>query len=151
DFLKLVGAGAVAVAGLPVMAGPFSDGDFAKLIPADKKLAPEWVKSLFERGQRTFYTGAALDKIGMPVGGICAGQLYLGGDGKLWHWDIFNHYMGTGDAHYAHPPVPSSPLDQGFALKIKTGAKTILRTLDHAGLKDIHFCGEYPIGFVEYR
>ena len=53
----------------------------------------------------------------MPVGGICAGQLYLGGDGKLWHWDIFNRHVGTGAEHYANPLKPPSPLDQGFALR----------------------------------
>ena len=60
----------------------------------------------------------------MPIGGLCAGQLYLGGDGKLWHWDIFNRPMGTGDGNYAHPPTPSSPLEQGFALEITAGGKT---------------------------
>ena len=32
---------------LPVMAGPFTREDFDKLVPAGKKLSPEWVKSLF--------------------------------------------------------------------------------------------------------
>src|SRR5512141_3454406 len=83
DFLRVAGAEAMAlvVAGrLPAMAGPFQQSDFERLVPADKKLRPEWVKSLFERGERTVYRGADLEKIGMPIGGICAGQLYLGGD-----------------------------------------------------------------------
>ena len=50
----------------------------------------------------------------MPVGGISAGQLYLGGDGKLWHWDIFNQIVGTGDAHYANPPKPLFSLGAGI-------------------------------------
>ena len=52
DFLKLVGAGA-ALAFHPwqfSMAGPFTRADFDKLVPADKKLTPEWVKSLTARG-----------------------------------------------------------------------------------------------------
>ena len=81
DFLKLVGAGATAALAFHpwqfAMAGPFSRADFDKLVPADKKLTPEWVRSLTARGEREVYRGADLAKIGMPVGGICAGQLYL--------------------------------------------------------------------------
>ena len=106
------------------MAGPFTRADFDKLVPADKKLTPEWVKSLTARGEREVYRGADLAKIGMPVGGICAGQLYLGGDGKLWHWDLFNTRIGTGAEHYAKPLEPTSPLEQGFALRIVSGDKS---------------------------
>jgi non-lysosomal glucosylceramidase len=152
EFIKVVGAGMVALAaGRPVMAGPFEASDFAKLIPADEKLDPEWVKSLFARGMPTIYRGAELEKIGMPVGGICAGQLYLGGDGRLWLWDIFNTPRATGDAHYAKPMEPSSPLDQGFAIRVSSAGRTITRALDHTGFSDITFRGEYPIGYVEYR
>ncbi len=140
------GHGRESGAGLPVMAGPFEAADFEKLVPADKKLDPAWVRSLFARGAPTVYRGAELEKIGMPVGGICAGQLYLGGDGKLWHWDIFNQQIATGDAHYAHPPKPDSPLEQGFALRIATAGKNRFRPLDHTGFSQITFCGEYPIG-----
>ena len=78
------------------MAGPFTRADFDQLVPAHKKLSPEWVASLTARGQRTTYRGTELEKIGMPVGGLCAGQLYLGGDGRLWHWDLFNEHAATG-------------------------------------------------------
>ncbi len=137
--------------GLRFMAGPFRQSDFEKLIPADKKLSPEWVKSLTARGERKVYRGAEIEKIGMPVGGIGSGQLYLGGDGKLWHWDLFNRHIGTGDGHYRNPMKPSSPLDQGFALRVRSGDKAVVRTLDRSGFADVHFCGEYPIAFVEYR
>ncbi len=153
DFLKLtsLAAAGALVPGLSVMAGPFESSEFEKLVPADKKLDPAWVKSLFERGTRTTYRAGELEKIGMPVGGICTGQLYLGGDGKLWHWEIFNRVVGTGDGNYAHPPKASSPLDQGFALQLSAGGKTQVRALDHTGWQDISFIGEYPIGYVAYR
>jgi hypothetical protein len=153
DFLKTVALGTAAslAPGLPIMAGPFEAADFEKLVPADKKLDPAWVRSLFARGTPTVYRGAELEKIGMPIGGICAGQLYLGGDGKLWHWDIFNQSIGTGDAHYAHPPKPDWPLDQGFALRISTTGKHQFRPLDHMGFSQITFCGQYPLARVEYR
>ena len=58
----------------------------------DKKLDPQWVKSLYNRGLVTQYLKSKneLQYIGMPVGGINTGTLYLGGDGRLWLWDIFN-------------------------------------------------------------
>src|SRR5579862_9595571 len=91
----LAAAGMMALGLRPrnAIAGPFSDSDFYDFpIPADKKLDPEWVKSLYARDEPTVYTCLKneLGFIGMPIGGICAGQLYLGGDGRLWHWDIFN-------------------------------------------------------------
>jgi non-lysosomal glucosylceramidase len=155
-FLQVLGAGAVAIgARMPVMAGPFDADDyatrFAAWVPADKKLSPEWVKSLSARGEPAVYHGEELRFIGMPVGGLCAGQLYLGGDGKLWHWDIFNQHIGTGDSHYAHPPVPDEPLEQAFAIRISTGGKTQTRALDRRGFSDVRFRGEFPIARVEYH
>jgi uncharacterized protein (DUF608 family) len=157
EFLQAVGLGGVALAaGLPAVAGPFTAADFDKLVPSDKKLRPDWLRSLTERGEPAVYRGAESNHIGMPVGGICAGQLYLGGDGRLWHWDIFNlpqpgnFGIGSGP-NYANPPAPASPLEQGLALKVTAGGAAHVCPLDRRGFKDIAFRGEYPIGLVEYR
>jgi len=148
DLLRLTGAGAMALgfSTWRAMAGPFQASDFERLVPADKRLSAEWVKSLFERGEPARHTGRELAWIGMPVGGACAGQLYLGGDGRLWHWDIFNQHIGTGAAHYAEPMAAVAPLDQGFAIRVNGE----LRALDARGFHDIRFRGEYPIARVEY-
>ena len=157
-FLAGLGLGAAGafVAGLPAVAGPFESAEFERLVPADKKLAPDWIRSLFARGEPTVYRGAELEHIGMPVGGLCAGQLYLGGDGKLWLWDVFNQPpppdFGSGAGpFYAHPLPPKSPISQGFALRIRTQDRTEVRPLDRAGFKEITFRGQYPMGFVEYQ
>jgi non-lysosomal glucosylceramidase len=152
EFLKAIGLGAGVLATQPwqAMAGPFTREDFDQLVPNDKKLQPDWVKSLTERGERTVYRGADLEKIGMPIGGICAGQLYLGGDGKLWHWDIFNQRISTGAEHYAKPLAASSLFEQGFGIQILGGAPSQFRPLDRAHWRDVAFIGEYPIGYVEY-
>ena len=92
EFLKRasLAAGVLAFQPWRTMAGPFTREDFDHLVPADKKLSPDWVKSLFARGTPEVLRGSELRFVGMPIGGIGAGQLYLGGDGRLWHWDIFN-------------------------------------------------------------
>lgn len=170
DFLKISGLtlAASALNRMPAMAGPFAPSDFEKLIPADKKLRPEWVRSLFERGERTVYrkSRGELRHIGMPIGGICCGTLYLGGDGRLWLWDIFNrnqngilprqvpwdgfgeqHAIDTGSgANYVAPPGQESPLEQGFAIRIDG----VSRPLDARGRHEIEFIGEYPLGIVRY-
>ncbi len=95
----------------------------------------------------TVYRGDELKYIGMPVGGICAGQLYLGGDGRLWCWDIFNQAVKTGDGHYAKPPEAVSSIEQAFSLTI--GDKTV--PLDKSGFSDVSFLGQYPVGTVTYK
>ncbi|MGS2722304.1 GH116 family glycosyl-hydrolase [Porticoccus sp. GXU_MW_L64] len=131
--------------------------EFTQMIPADKALSPEWVKSLYERGEPKTYRGDELKYIGMPVSGICTGQVYLGGDGQLWHWDVFKAYGGSGEIidprgyHYKEPVSVKSPMDQGFALKIETAdGGSQVRRLDASGFANVGFQGQYPIGRVEY-
>lgn len=151
-FLGTAGflAGGLA-SNLSLMAGPFVREDFERLVPADKKLRPEWVDSLFARGTPTVYRWPESKLIGMPIGGVCAGQVYLGGDGRLWHWDIFNLTQGTSDRHYVHPPEPASPIESGFAIKVRDDKNSQTRKLDHTGWQHVEFCGQYPIGTVRYR
>ncbi len=162
-------AAAVMLADRPVMAGPFETADFAKLIPPDKKLNPQWVASLYARGEPTVYSKAKgeLQFIGMPVGGLCCGTVYLGGDGKLWLWDIFNQnsngieprnvpWSGFGHPHdvnplsganYVQPAKQESPFEQGFVLRVNS----VDYPMDARGWKDITFRGNYPIGEINYR
>ncbi len=161
DFLKVSAAATLGLtfSKLPAIAGPFDAADFAySLIPAEKKLSAAWRRSLTERGTPTVYRGAVLDTIGMPVGGICTGHVYLGGDGRLWHWDIFNApnpgwISLTGGQHYAKPLNPNAPppLQQGYALKVGAAGQARVWRLDKTGFPDVEFCGQYPIGTVNYR
>ena len=85
-------AGATALGSRQITAGPFRQNErHREVVPADKKLDPAWTRSLYERGTKdTWDDPDALRHIGMPVGGFFAGTVYLGGDGRLWLWDIFN-------------------------------------------------------------
>lgn len=157
-FLHEVGLGlaAAALSEAGAMAGPFSAEEFDKLVPADKKLTPQWLASLTARGEPAVYRGKELEFVGLPIGGIGCGQLYLGGDGRLWLWDVFNlkpapEASNGGGPHYARPARPASPLEQGFAVRVVAGGKPQVRTLDRDGFSDVRFRGEYPIGTVDYR
>ena len=154
DLLKMGGLAAVmAMSRFPVFAGPFEPVDTADhFIPADKKFKPEWLKRLVERGVEEWYAGNDLRMIGMPVGGIAAGQLYVGGDGRLLYWDIYNRteFTGYGLKNYFADP-PASPVEQGFAITVKLpGAKPVVRALSRDGFPGVRFCGEYPIARVDY-
>src|SRR5262245_48899363 len=111
DFLA-AGAGAVALSVLDDGCGPAGAADKVgtHAIPADKNLSRSWVASLFAKGKARVYRGEELKCIGMPVGGICAGQLYLRGDGTLAGWQIFNHphFTGFGATSY-ETYTPASP------------------------------------------
>lgn len=119
-------------------------------------------QKLSERTKPEVYTDKDLKFIGMPVGGLFAGTLYLGGDGQLWNWDIFNQKkdgavdrtstqfmgetlsQGTG-ANYVDPVSQQSPFNQHFEL-IKEGT-----TERRVRFGKVTFRGEYPVGKVEYQ
>ncbi len=149
DFLKsvVVLVGGLSLSRLSVMAGPFNVANLNQAVPVDKKLNKAWVNSLYDRGLPTIYKGVELNYIGMPVGGICTGQVYLGGDGRLWRWDIFNRTHHTEHQNYANPPLPDNPLEQSFSLSI--GDKNW--PIDRNGFANVTFKGQYPIGQVNYQ
>jgi len=156
----------------PAFDSPGDDASFQRLTvdsggktPTVKKVDPAWAKSLGDRGDAEVYTrdnSKNFQYIGMPIGGIGAGELYLGGDGKLWEWDIFGTRCSAGfpvegGAAYQFPHTANAANDpfqtvvqQGFVVQTKSGGKTDVRTLDKDGFADVKFQGQYPIGYVDY-
>ncbi|KAA3611515.1 MAG: hypothetical protein DWQ01_05335 [Planctomycetota bacterium] len=165
DFLRasLSGMAGMAFPAGAWTAGPFQPGDHR--VPEDKKLHPEWLKALFERGKEEWYRGKALSTVGMPIGGICTGQLYLLGDGRLGCWDLFNsnHNTGYGQVNFregrsaqtnvqnVNQFVPHLQVEHGFWLQWKEGDTWKRRSLDQAGFPEVAFRGEYPFGRVKYE
>ncbi|MCC7014486.1 MAG: hypothetical protein IT454_18135 [Planctomycetes bacterium] len=126
-------------------------------VPADKGLDASWVSSLYERGEPTLYSSRRdeLKFIGMPIGGAFCGQVYLGGDGQLWLWDILNRrpsaeWSDCNGGHYAKPATQSSQLEQGFAVRWKSGDVARLAKLRAGEGWEIEFRGQYPIANVRY-
>lgn len=166
QFVKLgVGLATGASLSSQAIAGPFDETDtIDHFVPADKKLSPEWLGMLRQRGARTWYDGENLNTIGMPIGGICAGQVYLTGDGRLVYWDVFNQNTNTGfgQANYkvgreptemvvkARDFTQSPAVGQGCAVRVEVDGKASVRPLDATGFPKVRFCGEYPLAYVEY-
>jgi uncharacterized protein (DUF608 family) len=111
---------------------------FKHFVPANKKLSEAWVKGLYEKGPPRTYWGRDLDTIAMPVGGICAGQLYLKGDGTLDCWRLFFRN-------------PATQIGQGFALLRQTPQGVVEKKLNRQDFPTATFRGEYPVGTVTYR
>lgn len=174
-FLKTSGifAAGFYASRLKVIAGPFKPGELGYHIPYNKKIDPEWIKSLYKRGVVTQYLRSKneLQYIGMPVGGILTGTLYLGGDGRLWLWDIFNSNQEgidpkavewKTDLHagkkvrsrdgsaYVQPAKDIRPVEQGFAFKITTGGTTVIKKMEAADWDEIVFEATYPIAKIRY-
>jgi len=131
---------------------------------------------LFQRGHATTYykSKKELDFIGMPVGGIHSGTLYLGGDGRLWLWDIFNlnqegvnpldidwdrEVQGEkrkirsrdGSAYVAPARAEDlMPVDQGFLVRLRYGGKEIVRTLQKEDWDEVSFEATYPVATIKY-
>ncbi len=143
-------------------------------IPADKNLDPAWIKSLYNRGSATTYLKSKneLKYIGMPAGGLHSGTVYLGGDGRLWLWEIYNDdkegidsktvlwndgikeikVPNRNGANYVEPAIADNKrvLEQGFAIKINYKGKTIIKELNENSFEEIKFVATYPVATVHY-
>src|SRR6185436_18850345 len=122
-------------------------------IPEDKGHSAAWRQALIERGEPSVARGNELRWIGMPVGGIGCGQMYLKKDEKLWLWDVLNlpppsGFDSSAGPHYERPLEPSSPFGLAFALQVlRRGGGTRL-AFGPSGFDSIEFRGTYPIGTV---
>jgi non-lysosomal glucosylceramidase len=109
--------------------------DASHLVPLDKGLGAGWRTALYDTSRRPF-TGNDLSTIGMPCGGIAAGQLYVRGDGTLAGWWIANNAYNTGYGvkNLTKFPTalgpwkvcyqtfePVSYVDQGFTIRVDGG------------------------------
>lgn len=151
-----------------------SDQQPAHNIPVDKNLDPQWLRSLYERGAATTYLKSKneLRYIGMPAGGLHSGTVYLGGDGRLWLWGIYNDERegidpktvlwndGTKEvkvrnrdgASYVEPAIADNKrvLEQGFAIQLKYNGKTIIKELKEEDWEEVSFEATYPVATIKY-
>lgn len=133
---------------------------YDRYVPSDKKLDPAWVQSLTAKGERKVYRGEELKFIGMPCGGIGAGQIEITGEGTLGTWWIFNENIpanqaegrGSNGYHYMHPKPIDKRVENGFAIRItEQGKSPQLLELSRKDFDGLAFVGEYPIATLDYR
>lgn len=127
------------------------------LIPADKAVTPRQLREMRQRGERRIYKGEDRFSLGMPVGGICAGQVYVLGDGTLggWHIDGRRNPTGYGRTNYQTKRAEQN-LVQGFMLDVRAkdgrSWRAVLADVEFGGDYDeIEFIGEYPIAEIRYK
>ena len=100
-----------------------------------EQLNAAYRKTVFDPVPRKVYRGEALRSVWMPVGGIGAGGMSIGGDGEFRRWMI-------------HDGRPIQVPDAFFAVRAKAGARPAAARLLKAGangVKDVEFYGEFPI------
>lgn len=148
-------------------------------IPEDKMIDPAWLVSLKERGEPISYLKSRneLKYIGMPIGGLHSGTVYIAGDGRLWLWQIYNQTIepshegidpktvlwddGTSmrkirardGAAYVEPAIAENKrvLEQGFAIKVTYKGKTFLKELKADHWEEVVFKPSYPTTLITYK
>lgn len=155
EFLQGVAGGTVSLGLFPVRGLQPAEGLPRRTIPRDKGITTATLEQWKARGRRRVYRGERLFALGMPVGGICAGQVYLLGDGSLGEWHVDGRLNATGyGATSYRTRAPSRQLDQGFTLTLtRLGDEALAGAeirLGSGGDRTIEFVGEYPVALVRY-
>ncbi|SEK74998.1 Uncharacterized protein, contains GBA2_N and DUF608 domains [Olivibacter domesticus] len=181
-FLKqsvLIGFGLLATR-FPTWAASTFAQDYPKHnIPVDKNIDANWLRGLRVRGTPISYLKSRneLNYIGMPVGGLHSGTVYIGGDGRLWLWQIYNQTIepchegidpktvrwddGTSvreirsrdGSAYVEPAIAENKrvLDQGFAIKVIYKGETFIKELKADHWEEVIFQPSYPISLITYK
>lgn len=118
------------------------------------------------------YRGEALRHVAMPLGGLGAGQIALGGDGGLRQWQMVNQVNHLGfvpDSFFAirtaciEPPLNLTRILQSREVQAFTENHTPLVTDDmipadqrkllerYAGFERTRFSGLYPFAHITYE
>src|SRR5262245_49349647 len=105
-FLKLAGMASVAALAPGPLQAVQPNPAIRHYVPVEKKLDRRWVNALFSKGPRKPYRGRELGTIGMPCGGLAAGQVYVRGDGTLAYFWIANNAYNTGQGNYFPVSTP---------------------------------------------
>ncbi|SMD09146.1 GH116 family glycosyl-hydrolase [Pedobacter nyackensis] len=181
NFIKKAGLFTVSLAALqfPVWGKSIFAQDYPlHNIPENKRIDPQWIKTLYNRGQETAYlkSKSEFKYIGMPVGGLHAGTVYVGGDGRLWLWQIYNEtFEGANEgiepktvnwndgtsvrkirardgSAYIEPAIANNKrvLEQGFAVKSVVNGKIFIKELSEEHWDEIVFKPAYPIATIKY-
>lgn len=147
-------------------------------IPIEKGYSKEWIKSLYGRGEKIQYKKSLneLKYIGMPVGGLHSGTVYISGDGRLWLWQVFNtSYDGLNEgvenkvvlwdngremqrvrprdgAAFVEPALSDNLriLEQGFLVSVKRNGKVLQKVLEANQWDEVIFEPSYPTCKVLY-
>ncbi|MGA2031441.1 MAG: GH116 family glycosyl-hydrolase, partial [Thermoguttaceae bacterium] len=141
DFLEKLAVGAAALT---------VTGQMAWADEGDKLLAPatppsRWL-SRYPLTPRRVYRGKHLEAVGMPLGGIGTGSIWLNGQGQLGVWQIFNNL--------SEPRVPDSFL--AVRAKAATGPAVtrVLQTQGEGSLRPVQsldYEGGYPIARLTFH
>ncbi len=141
DFLEKLAVGTAALALSGNLAGS-ADGEEKGCLAPPKSI-----------GGRTYpltpprvYRGKNLQAVGMPIGGIGTGSIWLDGEGKLGIWQIFNNL--------SEPRIP----DSFFAVRVRQGTgeavTRVLQTKAEGSLRPVEslsYEGGYPIARLSFH
>jgi len=118
--------------------------------------------SLGARTRRKVYSGKSLTDLAMPLGGIGAGSIAIGGRGDLREWQIFNACnsacvvpggffavrVDDGSGEPVGRLLQMDALPAVTSVPVQTGVQP---TLNLPPIQNIRFVGEYPIAELSYQ
>lgn len=170
----------VLVAQFPVWSRSLFAWDHPKHnIPSEKGIDSQWLAELYQRGEKIRYCKSKneLRYIGMPVGGLHSGTVYIGGDGRLWLWQLFNTaYDGEKEgiepknvlwnngrepvqvrprdgAAYVEPAIADNLriMEQGIAISLQHRGRQLTKELRESHWDEVIFEPSYPTCQVRYQ